>query len=171
MQISVFWRYFSSVTCLLDWLRLRWQRYSMDIKHTPVFFRQEWPLESGAVKCSYCVYSVRGQIVLPRSHILRLVVNLFVLLVLCSEIQMAYPPGVCACMRLSWKIWLDWVLVLHCSPLQVSVSAQAQCLITDRNQLQWNRVTTWDCPFLILISSNESISGMENNSLGAMKFI
>lgn len=135
------------------------------------FFRQEWPPEFGAIKCSYCVYSVRGQFVLPRSHILRLVVNLFGLLILCSGTQMAYPPGISDCMRLSGKIWLNWVLVLHQSPLQVSMSAQAQCLIMEKIQLQWNRVTTWDRPFFILISSNESISGIENNSFEAMKFI
>lgn len=113
--LCMFWRYFSLVTCLPDWLKLRLWWLPMDIKHIWYFLRQEWPFEFGAVKRSYCVYSVEGQIILRRSRTPRLVVNLFLMFTLHSGTQISHSHEVPACMRLSWQMWL--IQLLCCPPV------------------------------------------------------
>lgn len=141
----VFWRYFSWATCLLDWLKLRLWWFPMDIKHIWYFFRQEWPFEFGAVKHSSCVYSVEGQIILHRSHALRLVVNLFVMFTLRSGTQISLSCGPCLYETLLTNV-TDLVLVLSSCASHTSKLAWASlwCLITEISQLHWNKVATWD---------------------------
>jgi len=104
--------------------------------------------------------------VLHRSRILRLVVNLFVLLILHSGTQISHLPGVAACTRLL-KNKTDSGLVVRQSHIQIPVSSS----ITPNNGENSAALLLHGIVFFILLSSNEAISGTENNSLQATKFI